>query len=125
MSHFWKAFTKKLKIETRYSTSFHLETDGQTERANQELEQYLRLNLLDHEGEWSDYLWAAEFTHNNAKNSSTGYSPFFLNSGRHPNLSVNIQEAEVPAVTDLVEHLTNIHQSATENLVKAKKDYKF
>ena len=124
-SHFWKAFTKELQINSKYSTSYHPETDGQTERTNQELEQYLRLFLLDQEESWPDLLWAAEFAHNNARNVSTGYSPFYLNYGRHPNFSLVFQEDQVPAVTEVIKQLALVHKKAEENLTRAKEQYKF
>lgn len=79
---------------------------------------------MDQGGEWSKLLWMAEFTFNNAKNMSTGYSPFYLNYGRHPNPFQTHIDLEVPAVEGLMRHLASIHKSAEANLLKAKEHYK-
>ena len=63
---------------------FHPQTDGQTERINQELEQYLRVFISERQDDWSDWLPLATFSYNDHVHSATGYSPFFLNYGQHP-----------------------------------------
>lgn len=81
--------------------------------------------MLDEEGDWPDYLWTAEYVHkNNAKNVSTGYSPFYMNSGRHPNSQLDFDSVRVPAVQEQAQHIARIHQLATQNLVSAKDRYK-
>jgi len=54
-----------LGIENKMSTVFHSQTDGQTERVNQELEQYLRMFIDHRQEQWSDWLGTAEFVYNN------------------------------------------------------------
>ena len=65
------------------STAAHLETDGQTERVNQVLEDVLRSYPTSFTS-WSALLVITEFTINNAAHVSTGLTPFFVNSARHP-----------------------------------------
>ncbi|GJE96954.1 dUTPase domain-containing protein [Phanerochaete sordida] len=67
------------------STAYHPQTDGQTERVNQVLEQYLRcfVDNYNHE-DWVDFLPTAEFAYNNAAHESTKETPYFLEYGRHP-----------------------------------------
>lgn len=77
---FWKALGTKLKM----STAFHPQTDGQTERANRTLEEQLRNYVNYQQDNWDVHLPLVEFAYNNTVHSSTGYSPFFLNYGRHP-----------------------------------------
>ena len=67
------------------STAYHPQTDGQTERVNQELEQYLRMYINHHQDDWVDWISMAEFAHNNRTHSATGTSPFYVTSGFHPN----------------------------------------
>jgi len=70
-----------LGIDSKLSTAFHPQTDGQTERMNQELEQYLR-TFIDHQQEqWPEWLGTAEFAYNNKVQTSTKVSPFKANSG--------------------------------------------
>lgn len=81
---FMKELWEMLGTKTNLSTAFHPQTDGQTERLNQEVEKYLRIFIDERQTDWADWLPMAEFALNNRKNRSTGYSPFFLNHGRHP-----------------------------------------
>jgi len=70
-----------LGIEMKLSMAFHPQTDRQTERANQELEQYLRMFVDYCQEQWPDWLGTAEFAYNNKVNSSTKMSPFMANNG--------------------------------------------
>jgi hypothetical protein len=63
------------------STTFHPQTDGQTERANRTLEDMLRSFVSYQQNDWDQLLAAAEFACNNAPNASTGMSPFCVNYG--------------------------------------------
>jgi len=58
-----------LGIESKLSTAFHPQTDGQTERVNQELEQYLRMFIDYRQEQWPDWLEMAEFAYNNKMHS--------------------------------------------------------
>ena len=75
-----KELNGMLGIETKLSTAFHLQTDGQTERVNQELEQYLRMFVDYHQEQWPDWLSTTEFAYNNKVNSSTKLLPFMANN---------------------------------------------
>lgn len=83
-SKFTKELWKLLGVEQNMSTGYHPQTDGQTERANQEIEKYLRFFVDKRQTNWADWLPMAQFAINNRVNQSTGYTPFFLNHGRHP-----------------------------------------
>ena len=60
-------------------TAFHSQTDRQTERVNQELEQYLRMFINYRQEQWPEWLGTAEFTYNNKMHSSTRMLPFKAN----------------------------------------------
>ena len=66
------------------TTAYHPQTDGQTERVNQTLEQFLRCYIDYQNDDWSELLSSAEFAYNNAAHESTKHSPFFIEYGRHP-----------------------------------------
>eukprot|EP00877_Chromochloris_zofingiensis_P011940 jgi/Chrzof1/69/Cz01g02140.t1 len=83
-SDFWKDFCKILDIKQAMSTSFHPETDGQTERTNRVLEEVLRHYVSPRQEDWEEYLPIAEFAINNAWQESVQNTPFFLNYGQHP-----------------------------------------
>src|SRR4028118_960414 len=70
---------KLLGTKMKMSTSFQPETDGQTERVNQTVEQYLRNYANDKQNNWVEMLALAEFAYNNSLTSATGLSPFYAN----------------------------------------------
>ncbi|KAG5729497.1 hypothetical protein E4T56_gene4641 [Termitomyces sp. T112] len=84
VSHFWQLLCKVLEIKTSLSTAYHPETDGQIERVNQTLEQYLCLYVNYLQNDWHTELPLAEFTYNNTPHSATGVSPFYANKGYNP-----------------------------------------
>ena len=59
-----------------FSTAYHPQTDGQTERVNQVLEDMLRMYVMDKPSEWEDYLHLVEFVSNNRKQTSLEMSPY-------------------------------------------------
>ena len=65
-SKFWAAFQEALGTKLNLSTAYHPQTDGQTERVNQILEDMLRACVLDFGGSWEDHLHLVEFTYNNS-----------------------------------------------------------
>ena len=75
-------------MKLHFTSGYHPEGDGQTERTNQTLEQYLRIYVNYQQDNWHTLLPLAEFTYNNTPSSTTGVSPFFLNHGRHPRMGV-------------------------------------
>ena len=84
VSQFWKHLSARLGTALRPSSAFHPETDGQTERINSGIEQYLRAFMNYHQDDWVDWLPLAEFAANNAVSETTGVSPFFANYGFNP-----------------------------------------
>jgi hypothetical protein len=84
VSKFWQSFCTRLGIKSSLSTAYHPETDGQSERVNQVLEQYLRCFLNYHQDNWIQLLPLAEFAYNNSLHASTNLTPFFANYGFHP-----------------------------------------
>ena len=87
VSDFWKAVCSILKIKVLLSTAYHPETDGQTERMNKSIAQYLRHYVSFTQKDWAKYLPLAEFTMRNTVNASTSISPFFANNSYYPRLS--------------------------------------
>ena len=83
----WKSFCTRLGINSKLSTAFHPETDGQTERANQDIERQLRTYCSYMQDDWLQWLPMAEFADNNATSSATKLTPFFANKGFHPRMS--------------------------------------
>ena len=83
-SQLWKEMTKQLQIERRLSTAFHPQTDGQTEKTNSILEQYLRAYVHYQQDNWTELLPLAGFAYNNSKQETMKHTLFFANYGYHP-----------------------------------------
>ena len=75
-SHFWESLQESLGTRLKFSTSYHPETDGQSERTIQILEDMLRACMIDFKGSWEDHLHLAEFSYNNSYQASIKMAPF-------------------------------------------------
>ncbi|CAI5484512.1 unnamed protein product [Closterium sp. Yama58-4] len=83
-SKFWKELMGLLGTKLAMSSAYHPQTDGQTERLNQVVEQLLRTACKDDISHWDTQLPTLEFAYNNASHAATGKTPFFLCYGREP-----------------------------------------
>jgi len=81
----WELY-RLLRIKLAATTTYHPQGDGQTERVNQELEQYLRLFTNQRQDDWVGLLPFAEFQYNNQVHSSTQHPPFLLDTGHVPQM---------------------------------------
>jgi len=88
----WKSWCRRLGTKMNLSTAFHPETDGQTERANQDVELQLRTFCNYYLDDWAKHLPLAEFADNANVSSATGVSPFFANKGFEPRMSFGPDE---------------------------------
>ena len=80
----------------KFSTAYHPQTDGQTERVNRVLEDMIRNYVGGRQDDWDQYLAAAEFAINNSYHDSIGTTPFRLCTGRDPNLPVTVAPGKFP-----------------------------
>jgi len=81
-SRFWQSLQAALGTQLRMSSAYHPQTDGQSERTIQSLEDLLRACVLDHMGSWSEMLPLVEFTYNNSYHTSIGMAPYEALYGR-------------------------------------------
>ncbi|GJW51996.1 putative nucleotidyltransferase, ribonuclease H [Tanacetum coccineum] len=81
-SRFWKGLQKAWGTRLKFSTAFHPETDGQSERTIQTLEDMLRSCALEWAGNWDDYICLVEFAYNNSWHASIKCAPFEMLYGR-------------------------------------------
>jgi len=117
---FVASFTKelyRLGIRLSSSTAWHPQTDGQTERVNQELDQFLRLFINERQDDWYNLLSIAEFQHNNHVYSATQQPPFLLDTGRIP--CMGFEPSQVPSGLETVNKFTERVKSATEEAKSA------
>ena len=115
---FWRALTLRIGIQCRYSTAYHPQTDGQTERLNRTLEQMLRAYVNSRHNDWDQFLDSAEFAYNSAPQESTKKSPFELWCGDvppEPHLGNAVSQAvtvpQAAAVADAIPH--SVQQAKT------------
>nr|AAM01108.1 Putative Sorghum bicolor 22 kDa kafirin cluster [Oryza sativa Japonica Group] len=81
-SKFWQKLQEELGTRLNFSTAYHPQTDGQTERVNQILEDMLRACAFDFGGAWDKSLSYAEFSYNNSYQASLQMAPFEALYGR-------------------------------------------
>src|SRR6202795_67349 len=105
-------------------TGYHPEGDGQTERTNQTLEQYLRVYCNYQQDNWSELLPLAEVAFKNAAQSTTGVSPFFANKGYNPLISIH-PERDLASMRakDFVIDLNDLHQELCTRIAEAQQHY--
>ena len=119
-SQFLRSLYTKLGIEPRFSTAFHPETDGISERTNQWIEGFLRTFCNYRQDDWSKWLPIAEFCHNNHRNAATGRSAFETIYGR--NLTWNLEEEtpdtglQVPAAELMTTNLSKIWDEVSASM---------
>ena len=114
-----------LGIETRLSTAFHSQTDGQTERMNQELEQYLRFFVDHRQKNWPEQLASAEFAVNNKVHMATKVLSFMANYERELRMKGDIRKREkVESATEFVERMKKVYEKAEAVLKKVQEDIK-
>ena len=122
----FKEFCQKLGIRPSMSTAYHPQTDGQTERINQSLEQYLRIFTEHRPDDWATLLATAEFSYNNMAHESTGLSPFFVDYGYHPKMAPDVQnELEHPSLDDIFQNRTEAREQAQASLQLAAERMKW
>ena len=116
-AHFWSSLTAALGIDRKLSTAGHPQTDGQTERVNQSLEQYLRNFCNYDQDDWAELLPMAEYAYNNSTTSATGMSPFYANYGFHPETEwLKEREVNNPAASLYTTWLKEVHQHCLDQL---------
>ena len=81
-SRFWKSFQECLGTKLNMSTAYHPQTDGQSERTIQTIEDMLRVCAIDFKGNWDEHLPLVEFAYNNSYHASIGMPPYEALYGR-------------------------------------------
>ena len=109
-------FRELLKItgvKSKLSTAYHPQTDGETERMNQEMEAYLRMFCANCPEKWPEALSDAEFVHNQRIHEARGMSPFYIMMGYNPKAIPTVYpRTNVPAAQDRIQGLQKIWDEA-------------
>jgi hypothetical protein len=102
-----------LGIKSALSTAYHPQTDGTTERVNQEIEAYLSIYCASHPEEWPQALHTLEFTHNNRRHADRQHTPFELMFGESPiAIPLSFENTKYPAVEDKMKTLLRNREEA-------------
>jgi len=114
-----KELNKMLGIKTKLSTAYHSQTDGQTERVNQELEQYLCMFIDHRQEQWPEWLEMMEFAYNNKIHSATKVSSFRANCRQDLRMGFEGRRRErYKAAGELVKRIKRIQKKAKVVLKK-------
>jgi hypothetical protein len=112
-SRLFQELGKLLGIKLAMSTAYHPQTNGETERVNQELEVYLKVFCSNNPEMWKGFLPTAEFTHNQKFHSAVKNTPFFLMMGSHPRvIPLAYSKTDVPAAEQRIAQLQKARDEA-------------
>jgi transposase InsO family protein len=122
VAHFWEQLHECLGTKLIRSSSYHLQTDGQTERINQILEYMLRASILHFDKSWEKCLSLAEFSNNNSYQASLEMAPFDALYRRRCRTPLNWSETGERTLfgSDLVKDAEEKVQVIRENLKMAR-----
>jgi hypothetical protein len=122
LSDFWQQLFKLQGTSLHFSSSYHPQTDGQTEVINRCLQTYLRCFVSLRPKDWMQFLTLAEYWHNTNVNSSTGYTPFEAVYGCKPPKLVSYidQSSSLPQLDELLSTRSSILQLLRQNLSDAQ-----
>ena len=118
-----KELNNLLGIQTKLSMAYHPQTDGQMERVNQELEQYLRVFIDHRQEQWPDWLGTAEFAYNKIY-ATTKISPFKVNYSQDPRMEFEGRKGKYKAAGKFIEKMRKIQEEAKAALGKAQEKMK-
>ena len=123
-----KGLYELLGIEANPSTAYHPQTDGQTERMNQELEEYLRIYVNKKQNDWVGWLLITQFCHNDRQHSATGFSLLYINNRRHPFKGIEAQkkpnnQTAIEYIKKFKENWKNVKQNLEKAAEKMKKQH--
>lgn len=125
VSCFWREFCGLLGAEVSLSSGYHPETNGQTERANQQLETGLRLLAARNPSTWSQKLLWVEFAHNTLPCASTGLTPFQCAYGFQPPLFPSLEgETQVPSAHAMLQRCRRTWLGARRIMLRTQAQYK-
>jgi transposase InsO family protein len=129
IGHFWRTLLKKLGTDLEFSSSYHPQTDGQTEVVNRSLGNLLRSLVTEHHSSWDQILPQAEFAYNDSVNRSTGKSPFQILYGTQPRGVSELKEPEQAETSsakaeEFAEAMKELHTQVKQRLQKLNQEYK-
>jgi hypothetical protein len=125
ISRFMQTLCKRMGIKVNASTAYHPRTDGQSERSNQWLEQWLRPWTNFAQNNWCKYLPFAEFAHNSWHNETTKRSPFQVLMGYHPRANITAYTNSLPGVETRIKEWNRARQQVQEAMLIAQQQWAY
>ena len=120
ISQVWKAFCRALGASVSLSSGFHPQTNGQAERANQDLGTALRCVVARNPSAWSEHLSWIEYAHNSLPSAATGMSPFECSLGYLPPLfPAQEEDISVPSVQHHLRRCRRVWKDARAALLRS------
>jgi hypothetical protein len=117
----WETFNHYLNARRVLTSAYHPETDGQTERQNQTLEQYLRIYCTLEQDDWATWISIAEFAYNDSVHATTGTTPFRANLGVDPRSAnwptMALGEGESPMAEDLASKVLSLQAECKRKII--------
>ena len=126
IARFTRELYRLLGIKLASSTAWHPQTNGQMERINQELNQYLWLFVNEQQDDWYDLLPMAKFQHNNHVHSATQQPPFLLDTGCIPHMGFEPRQnhSDLETVNKFMERMRMAIKEVKSAIRKAQEDMK-
>lgn len=119
-SVFWREFCTLLGAKVSLSSGYHPQSNGQTERTNQQMEAALRCMVTKHPSSWASQLLWVEYAHNTLTSSSTGLSPFQCAYGFQPPLFPALErEVSCPSVEAFIRRCRRVWTQARKALLRS------
>ncbi|GBG63263.1 hypothetical protein CBR_g37349 [Chara braunii] len=125
-SRFWRLLHEVYDTQLRFSSSYHSQTDGQTEVTNRTLIDIFRKIVRDDQ-QWDLHLAHAKIAYNHAVSPATGMSPYHCDLGYHPRVPADFlrpsqmhPDTSCPALDDWVAHMTLIMKTAHEHIAASQ-----
>lgn len=119
----WETFNHYLNARRVLTSAYHPQTDGQTERQNQTLEQYLRIYCALEQDDWVQWLPLAEFAYNDSTHATTKMSPFQANTGLDPRRAdwpdLGLGEGESPLGHEMAAKVISLQRICKQNIESA------
>ena len=109
----FRELLKLLGIKSNLTTAYHPQSDGATERVNQEIEAYLSIYCSSHPTEWKNSISTLEFTHNNRRHADRLKTPFELILGENPiAIPTTFEHTRYPALEEQIKNLVTSRDEA-------------
>jgi hypothetical protein len=112
-SHAFQELLKLLNIKSNLTTAYHPQSDGATERVNQEIKAYLSIYCTSHPEDWLHSLSTLEFTHNNQRRTEQMHPPFELIQGNNPiSVPITFSLTKFPTIEEKMKQMISDREEA-------------